>query len=140
MAVLSRKRVIKILLILLLIYVGQVVLFESLLGFYQPEQGNTMVITTFEDDGEAHERVVARLDRDDEIFVAVNHWPRAWARRLGRNPDIEMTYEGVTRDYTAVVLTGAEHEQGQIDFSVPLSFKFMSGFPPRYFVRLDPKP
>ena len=138
MVALNRKRVIKILLILLFIYLAQVVLFESLLGFYQPQQGNTMVITTFEDDGEANERVVARLDRDSEIFVAVNHWPRAWANRIRRNPDITMTYEGVTRDYTAVVLTGAEHEQGQIDFSVPFLFKFMTGFPPRYFVRLGP--
>lgn len=138
MAVLNRKRIFKILLIVLIVYLFLIVLFESLLGFYQPQQGNTMIITTFADDGEAHERVVSRLDRDGEIFVAVNHWPRAWARRLQRNPDIQMTYQGVTGNYTAVVLTGAEHEQGKIDFSVPLAFRFMSGFPPRYFIRLDP--
>lgn len=139
MATLNRRKIGKILLIILAIYVGIVVLFESLLGFYQPEQGNTMVLRTFEDDGELHPRVVARLDRDGEIFVAVNHWPRAWARRLQRNPDLEMTYEGVTATYTAVVLTDAEHDQGQIDFSVPFAFKFLTGFPPRYFIRLDPR-
>ena len=138
MAVLNRKRAVKILLIVSALYLLQIVLFESLLGFYQPEQGNTMLITTFEEDGEAHERVVSRLDRNVEIFVAVNHWPRAWARRLQRNPTMQMTYGGVTGDYTAVVLTGAEHEQGKIDFSVPFLFKFMTGFPPRYFVLLQP--
>ena len=138
MVTLNWKKIAKILLIVIVLYLLQIVLFESLLGFYQPEQGNTMLITTFEEDGEAHDRVVARLDREGEIFVAVNHWPRARARRLQRNPDIQMTYEGVTGDYTAVVLTGAAHEQGKIDFSVPFIFKFMTGFPPRYFVRLDP--
>jgi hypothetical protein len=121
----------------LALYVLLVVLFESLLGFYQPQQGNTMVITTFGDDGQANDRVVARLEIEDEIFVAVNHWPRAWARRLRNNPNIQMTYEGVTGNFSAVVLSGAEHEQGKVDFSVPFLFKFLTGFPPRYFVRLD---
>ena len=71
--------------------------------------------------------------------MAVNHWPRAWARRLQRNSDVQISYKGITSDYSAVVLTGDEHEQGKIDFSVPFSYKFMTGFPPRYFVRLDPK-
>jgi hypothetical protein len=134
------KRASKLLLIMLALYVLLVVLFESLLGFYQPQQSNTMVITTFEDDLQANDRVVERLEIEGEIFVAVNHWPRAWARRLRNNPDIQMSHKGVTGNFSAVVLSGTEHEQGKVDFSVPFLFKFITGFPPRFFVRLDPSP
>ena len=68
--------------------------FETLLGTNQPTYDGTMIITSFEEDGEAIDRVVARLDLDGQIYVAVNHWPRAWARRIQRNPDVQLTYQG----------------------------------------------
>ena len=97
MAAYTMKRASKLLLIMLALYVLLVVLFESLLGFYQPQQSNTMVITTFEDDLQANDRVVERLEIEGEIFVAVNHWPRAWARRLRNNPDMEPTNLKIVR-------------------------------------------
>ncbi|NKB34383.1 MAG: alpha/beta fold hydrolase [Pseudomonadales bacterium] len=98
-----------------------------------------MIITSFEDDGEAVDRVVSRLERGGGVYVAVNHWPRAWAGRIQRNPDVQITFEGETWNYTAVVLEGAEHDRAAIDFSVPFGFRFLTGFPPRYFFRFDPK-
>ena len=88
MVALNWKKIAKILLIVIVLYLLQIVLFEILLGFYQPEQVNTMLITSFEESGEAHDRVVARLDREGEIFVAVSHWLLAWVRRLQRNSAI----------------------------------------------------
>jgi pimeloyl-ACP methyl ester carboxylesterase len=139
MAILTKKRAIKVGISLLILYVAIVILFETLLGTSQPEYDGTMTITSFEDDGEAIDRVVARLELDGQVYVAVNHWPRAWARRIQRNPDVQLSYQGETWNYTAVVLEGAAHDQGAIDFSVPFSFKFLTGFPPRYFFRFDPK-
>ena len=119
MAILTKKRAIKVGISLLILYVAIVILFETLLGTSQPEYDGTMTITSFEDDGEAIDRVVARLELDGQVYVAVNHWPRAWARRIQRNPDVQLSYQGETWNYTAVVLEGAAHDQGAIDFSVP---------------------
>jgi len=54
-------RAVKILVTLAVIYVGVVVTFESLLGYFQPADANTMVITTFDGEGQGADRVVARL-------------------------------------------------------------------------------
>ena len=60
-------RLIKVVLILGLIYVGVVVTFESLLGYFQPADAQTMVITTFDADGVGSDRVVARLETNGEL-------------------------------------------------------------------------
>ncbi len=130
-------KVVKIVVIVAVAYVGIVVAFESLIGYFQPEAGSTLVITTFEADGTPHERVVSRLDSDGKLYVAANHWPRAWFNRALENPDVQITIEGETADYTAVPISGAEHDQVDDTNGLPLPFRFLTGFPPRYFVRLD---
>lgn len=119
-------------------YISLVILFEIFLGIVQPQAGNTIIITSFNDKNEPVERVVSRLERDGEVYVAVNHWPRAWARRIQHNPEVQITFEGEARSYTAIVLEGDEHDQAAIDFEVPFAFKFLTGFPPRYFFRFEP--
>lgn len=135
----QRKTIIKIAVGLVLFYVGLVTLFESSLGYFQPEAGNTVVITTFDADNEAHRRVVSLLTSNEQFYVAVNHWPRAWYRRLRENPSMRMERNGVDSDYTGVIVSGAEHDQVQSDNPTGLAFRFLTGFPPRYFVRLDPR-
>ena len=68
----------KILMIVALVYVGIVATFESLLGYFQPADEQTMVITTYDSKGRGVDRVVARLESDGALYVAANHWPRAW--------------------------------------------------------------
>ena len=51
---------------LLLINVGSIVWFEARLGINQPQGATSLVIATFNDDGERHERVV-RLETIDGI-------------------------------------------------------------------------
>jgi len=139
MAILSKKWAKRIGVGLLVFYVLLVVLFETVLGITQPEAGNTMIITSFNEANEPIDRVVSRLEKDGDVYVAVNHWPRAWARRIQTNTDVQITYEGETWNYTAVVLEGPAHEQASLDFGVPIAFRFLTGFPPRYFFRFDPK-
>ena len=55
-------KALKVLVILLLAYVVIVALFESLLGYFQPQAPGTVVITTFDADGGAHDRVVSELE------------------------------------------------------------------------------
>jgi hypothetical protein len=132
-------KALKIAAVVIAVYVGIVVAFESLIGFMQPAGGSTLVITTFDDAGAAHDRVVSRLESDGHVYVAANHWPRAWYRRTLEKPDVEATIEGAKGEYHAAPVIGAEHERVASDNPLPLAFRALTGFPPRYFVRLDPR-
>lgn len=132
-------KALKIAAIVVLVYVGIVAGFESLIGVLQPSGSSTLVITTFDANGTPHERVVARLESDGKLYVAANHWPRAWYRRALENPNVQATIDGAKRDYTAVPVTGAEHDRVNSDNRLGIGFRFLTGFPPRYFVRLEPR-
>lgn len=133
------KKWLKTILIIVLVYVGIVVLFESSLGFLQPQAGNTVVITTFDADGTPHPRVVSLLNSEGRQYVAANHWPRAWFRQVRANGQILMNNDGVETAHRGVVVSGVEHDQVQRDNPTGLVFRLLTGFPPRYFVRLDPE-
>lgn len=124
--------------IVVAIYVLLVVAFESLLGYFQPEAPGTLVITTIDAEGNPHDRVLSGLDSGGRSYVAVNHWPRAWYRRVLVNPDVKITRNGETKDYVAVAVSGEEHVRVEKDNPVGIPFRVITGFAPRYFVRLDP--
>jgi len=132
-------KALKIVAIVVLVYVGIVAAFESLIGYFQPTAGSTLVITTFDEDGTPHDRVVSRLESDGQLYVAANHWPRAWYRRALANPDVQATLDGKKGDYRAVPVTGAEHDRVNGENSLGLVFRVVTGFPPRYFLRLQPR-
>lgn len=125
----------------LLVYVAIVVAFESMIGTLQPRSGSTLVLTTLADDGTAHERVVSRLESGGQLYVAANHWPRAWYHRLLAKPDVRVTLGEQTGDYRAVAVEAGSEEHARVaqDNPVPGWFRFVTGFPPRYFVRLEPR-
>jgi hypothetical protein len=121
-----------------LVYVGIVVAFESLIGYFQPTSEGTLVITTFDEDGTPHDRVVSHLESAGHLYVAANHWPRAWYERALENPRVQVTLDGEKGAYRAVPVEGAEHERVGAENGVGLFFRFLTGFPPRYFLRLEP--
>ena len=131
-------KALKVIGILALGYVAIVVIFESLLGYMQPQGEQTIVISTMNDEGETSGRVVSRLESNGQLYVAVNHWPRMWYYRLLDNPNVKVTIDDVTGDYLAVPVDGEEHDQVQADNPTGLVFRLLTGFPPRYFVRLQP--
>lgn len=131
-------KALKIIGILFLVYVGIVVAFESWLGYAQPYGDGMMVITTTSADGETKPRVVAKLESDGKLYAAANHWPRAWYNQTLESPDVTVTIDEVEQPYRAVEVSGAEHDRVDADHSLPTFFRILTGFPPRYFVRLDP--
>jgi len=131
-------KAIKIAVIALLVYAGIVTAFESLIGYTQPTPESTVVITTLDEMGAPHDRVVSRMVSDGHLYVSANHWPRAWYHRALKNPHVQVTMDGVKADYLAVPVTGAEADRVASENPHPLAFRFVTGFPPRYFVRLDP--
>ena len=133
------KGSIKYLSITLAVYVGLVVLFESLIGYFQPQNAATLSLTVYESETQPHERVLSRIEHKDNLYVAVNHWPRAWFYTLKENPAVRVAFG--ERDFAAtarVVEDPAEIASIEADRPLTWWFKLLTGFPPRYFVRLEP--
>jgi len=122
------------------IYIAIIATFESLIGYLQPEAGSTLVITTMDESGGASDRVLSLLESNGQMYIAVNHWPRAWYRRALANPKVEVSIEGSKNAYLAVpVVDTDEHDRVQDDNDTGIMFRILTGFPPRYFIRLEPR-
>ena len=130
-------KIVRITLISLIgIYIGLVVLFESWLGYSQPTNATSLVITTF-DNMEAKDRVLSAVNNDGKLYVSANHWPRSWYRQTLSNPNVEVLYKGEKKSYLAVPVEGEEHDRLMKEHAHPLTFRILTGFPPRYFIRFD---
>ena len=132
-------KALKWLAIAIIVYVGIVALFESLIGYFQPANESTLVITTTDEGGEAGDRVVSRLESGGKLYVAANHWPRAWYEQALQNPNVAADVSGAKGLYVAVPVTGAEHDRVNEEHALPIPFRILTGFPPRYLLRLDPR-
>ena len=135
----SRVKAVKVVGLLCLAYVAIVGTFESMLGAFQPGGESTLVITTTDEGGATYDRVLARLESNGQLFVAANHWPRAWYKRALENPNVQVALDGVKGAYLAVPVTDEEHDRVNGENSLGVVFRFLTGFPPRYIVRLDPR-
>lgn len=132
-------KIVKILAITLLVYVGIVVIFESLLGYFQPAGQGTLVIVTTDSDSNTNDRVLAHIESDGQLYVAANHWPRAWYSQALQNPNVEAIVNGERGAYLAVPIEGTEHDRVNSESSLGTIFRILTGFPPRYLLRLDPR-
>jgi hypothetical protein len=124
--------------IVLAVYVVIVAAFETAIGWGKPDMDGALTIATRGEDGEWSERVLAGVRMDDRLYVAVNHWPRAWYWRLLADPAVEVTIGDTRAPYTAVPLDGAERDRIAAHYALPLAARALMGFAPRRFVRLDP--
>ena len=132
-------KVVKIIVIVLFVYAAIVAAFESMIGFMQPTPGGTLVITTFDASGAPHDRVVSRLDSGGKLYVSANHWPRAWYRQALAHPDVEATIDGAKGKYRAVPVEGEEAARIDAEHPHPAWFRFVTGYPPRKIVLLEPR-
>lgn len=133
-------KALKIIGIAALVYAALVAAFETWLGYSQPSGPNSLVITTASEDGEERDRVVSRLESNGQLYVAANHWPRAWYRRALRNPNVQVAMGGgEKKPYLAVPVSGDERERVNSENRAGVVFRILTGFPPRRFVRLDPR-
>jgi hypothetical protein len=84
--------------------------------------------------------IPASIPRNDgRLFVAANHWPRAWYHRALENPEISVTRNGETTDYRAVPVSQEERVRLLDESEFPLVAYVFTGFAPRQFLRLDPR-
>ena len=132
-------KAVKLIAKLFLVYVGIIVAFESFLGYFQPTDQGTLVITTTDADGATNDRVLARLESNGQLYVAANHWPRAWYKQALENPSVQVALDGEREAYLAIPVTDEEHDRVNSENSTGIAFRILTGFAPRYFVRLDPR-
>ena len=131
-------KILKIVLIIIAVYIGLVVVFESLLGYFQPAGQTTLMITTQDEDRQSNSRVLQLISSEDKIYVAANHWPRAWYQNALEKPAVKATIAGNTSDYHAMPVSAPEYKKLMTEFAHPIWFRVLTGFPPREFIRLDP--
>ena len=134
----------KILLGIAIFYVALVAAFETWLGYSQPRGEQNLVLTMTGDDGEEIKRVLSLFQSEGELYLAANHWPRAWFRQAKRNPDVHIEFGGErapdSGNFTVIPIDDADHERVLNDNPIGLFGRFLMGFPPREFLRLEPKP
>ena len=126
-------------------YLGVVVAVESLVGYMGRrharrgvQAGETWLLITTTVDGEERSVVVAGVESAGRTYVAANHWPRTWYRRVVENPDVQVTVRGRQAAHRAVPVSGDERSRIEREYRLPLIVRILSGFPPRAFLRLDP--
>ena len=131
-------KALKIVSVLMLVYVGIVIIFESMLGYFQPSSQTTLVITTTDESGTANSRVLASLSSDQKLYVSANHWPRQWYKDALARPNVEIEMNDTSQSYVAVKITD-DNERNQVaeDNPHPVWFTILVGFAPREFLRLD---
>jgi hypothetical protein len=98
--------------------------------------GDYLVLTTTVR-GKRYDTVVAGVVSDGHVYVAANHWPRSWYERVVTNPEVEVTRGDEHMACVAVPVTGAELARIERDYRMPFLIRFLTGFPPRAFLRLD---
>ena len=126
-------------------YLGLVVALESLVGYMGRrharrgvQAGEAWVLITATVNGEDRSVVVAGVESGGRTYVAANHWPRTWYRRIVENPDVRVTVRGRQAAHRAVPVGGDERARIAREYGLPLIVRILTGFPPRAFLRLDP--
>jgi len=127
-------------------YLALILLFEVIvvvLGSRQatenePPEAPFVAIENRDESG-THNVVVAAVEVDGALYVSANHWPRRWYHRLVESPEVEVTRDGERASYRALPVDGAERERVLSEYTLPFIVRILTGFPPRAFLRLDPR-
>ena len=128
--------------IMLCILAGYAVLVlfaETLVWRIQPTMDGGVTITVTPDGYTPIQRHLYGFERDGTLFVSSNHWFRKWYIAALKNPDVEITRDGVTRPFTAEAVHGEEHERLSREYSMGFVLRLICGFAPSKFLRLEPQ-
>ena len=120
-------------------YTVLVLLAETLVWRIQPTMDGGVTITVTPDGYTPIQRHLYGFERDGTLFVSSNHWFRKWYIAALKNPDVEITRDGVTRPFTAEAVHGEEHERLSREYSMGFVLRLICGFAPSKFLRLEPQ-
>ena len=122
----------------LAVYVTVVVMAGGAVSLFQPDMPGLVVLTTTDAEGEEYDRLLGRIEVDGVFYLAANAWPRRWYNRALANPKVELTVDGRRMAFTAVRVD-ADERQRLLEYPIPMWRKVLAGFPPRRFLRLEPR-
>ena len=135
------KKILKVVFSLAVAYIGIVVIFESLLGFIQPKGADNLILTLKQQDGTESQRVLSLFESEGELYLAANHWPRGWFNAVKENPNVYIQFgEAHTEQsgaFTAIEISVADHRRVLADNPSSPILRFLMGYPPREFLRLE---
>ncbi len=131
-------KLVKIVGITVLVYVGLIAALEGVIWYTQPEMPGGVIITTTRGDGEQTHRTLAGFRHNDRLYVASNHWLRTWYHQALANPNVEVTIKGVRAAYSAVPIQGAERDELSRAYEMGFVLRLLCAFAPSKFLRLDP--
>lgn len=126
-------------LIVVLAYVGFVALMEALIGYVQPDMDEGVRLTTTDAEGRTSERMLAGARFDGKLYIASNHWLRGWYRQALAEPHVLVEVDGVQGAYSAVPIEGEERARVSDSYRMGFVLRFICGFAPSRFLRLDPR-
>ena len=127
-----------VVLIVVLVYVGFVALMEGLIGYIQPDMDGGVKLTMTDAEGRTSDRMLALLRLDGKLYIASNHWLRGWYRRVLANPSVLGEIDGERAAYLAVTIEGEERALASDAYRMGFVLRFVCGFAPSKFLRLDP--
>ena len=132
-------KALKIVAYVLVGYAVLVAVLDVVIGFVQPDMDVGVLLSTTDAQGKTSSRMLAGVRMDDHLYVSANHWTRFWYYRALANPAVEVTVDGKRNPYTAVPVTGDELERIAAKYQMGFVLRFVCGFAPRRFLRLDPR-
>ena len=119
-------------------YAAFVALAEGLIGMLQPNMDEGITLTTTDSKGRRSERKLACLKLDGKLYIGSNHWLRGWYRQALAEPDVLAEVDGVQAAYSAVSIQGEERARISDVYRMGFVLRFLCGFAPSKFLRLDP--
>ncbi len=119
-------------------YVAFVGVMEAVIGTIQPDMEGGVVLATTDTAGETKTVTLAGFEFEDQLYISSNHWLRGWYKRARANPEVEVTIDGVPTARIAVPIDGAERERVAEAYRMGFVLRFVCGFAPSRFLRLDP--
>ncbi len=130
--------IIEILLIVILCYAGFVVLMEVLIGYIQPEMDGGVTLTTTDAQGKTSVRCLYGAKMEGKLYVSSNHWVRGWYKNALVNSSVLIEMNGVQVSHTAAQPDRLELARITDAYKIGFVLRFICGFAPRKFLRLDP--
>lgn len=121
-------------------YAGFVAVMELGIGLLQPEMETGVVLATTDARGAKSSRTLAGFELDGKLYVSSNHWLRGWYREALARPEVEVRMRGVQTPRIAVPVVGAERDRLADAYRMGFVLRFICGFAPSRFLRLDPLP
>lgn len=135
-------RIVRVIVIALVVYVGLALLFDGMIGLFQP---GSDVLRSHDAAGKSHDTVLSVIEDGDTLWVQSGHHFRGWYHRVRQNPDVELIRSGDSKPYRAVPLDDPEtkahvirllKEQNGFGYYVARAMLLFAEIKP---VRLDPR-